>query len=118
MGLHNTKRNLRNCTKSQDARNQRPQEGRSSQYIGVCWHKDEQKWYARIQREGGQRNIGLFDRERQAAKARDGVAVALHGEYAHLNFPRRYRRKLLLAKLKQRLATLWTSLRKATGLGP
>ena len=48
-GLNNLKRNLRPCTPEQNAHNQRPQKGRSSQYRGVCWTKRERKWYSRIQ---------------------------------------------------------------------
>ncbi len=111
-GLNNVPRNLRNCTQSQNARNQRPQQGRSSQYIGVCWHKREQKWWARIRKDGHPYSLGLFDDEVEAAQARDAAAIALFGEFVHLNFPHRHRRKLLLANLKRRLARLGARLRK------
>jgi hypothetical protein len=87
-GLNNVPRNLRNCTQSQNARNQRPQEGRSSRYIGVTWLKQEQKWWARLQKDGRQQSLGLYDDEREAAKVRDAAALAQHGEFASLNFPR------------------------------
>ncbi len=111
-GLNNVPRNLRNCTQSQNARNQRPQQGRSSQYIGVCWHKRERKWSARIRKDGRPYSLGLFDDEVEAAQARDTAAVALHGEFVHLNFPHHHRRKPLLAKFKHRLTQLWAGLRK------
>jgi hypothetical protein len=100
-GLNNTKRNLRSCTKAQNAYNQRPQKGRSSKFKGVCWHKHEQKWYSRIQDHGRQRSLGLFTNERAAAQARDEAARALHGEHAFLNLPPR---PSLLATIKQRLS--------------
>jgi len=99
-GLNNTRRNLRICTKEQNARNQRPQKGRSSQFKGVCWHKGERKWYSRIQNDGRQQSLGLFDDERDAARARDAAALALHGEYASLNLPPK---PSLLAALRHRL---------------
>ena len=86
-GLNNTKRNLRPCNKAQNAHNQRPQQGRSSKYKGVCWAKRERKWYSRIQDQGRQRSLGLFANERDAARARDAAAAALHGEFAFLNLP-------------------------------
>jgi hypothetical protein len=102
-GLNNVKHNIRPCTRSQNARNQRPQQGRSSRYIGVCWSKRERKWYSRIQNNGRQRSLGLFQDERAAARARDAAAIALHGEFAHLNLlPKRS----LLAALKDRLTGL------------
>ena len=88
-GLNNVRRKLRVCTPQQNARNQRPQQGGSSQYIGVCWLRQEQKWWARIQDNGRQRSLGLFDSEREAAKVRDAAAIAQHGEFASLNFPQR-----------------------------
>jgi hypothetical protein len=99
-GLNNVKRNLRPCTKEQNAHNQRPQQGRSSKYKGVCWCKRERKWYSRIQYQGRQRSLGLFRSERAAARARDAAAVALHGQYAFLNLPPQHS---LLAALKHRL---------------
>jgi hypothetical protein len=99
-GLNDVKRNLRPCTPAQNAHNQRPQKGRSSQYRGVCWCKRERKWYSRIQDHGRPRSIGLYADERDAARARDAAALALHGEYAYLNLPPK---PSLLATLKRLL---------------
>jgi len=99
-GLNNTKRNLRPCNKAQNAHNQRPQKGRSSQFKGVCWSKRERKWYSRIQCHGRPRSLGLFKNERDAARARNAAAQALHGEYAYLNLPPK---PSLLTTLKRRL---------------
>jgi hypothetical protein len=107
-GLNNVRRNLRLCTQQQNARNQRPQQGGSSQFIGVCWLKNERKWWARIQKDGRQQSLGLYDDERQAARVRDAAALAQHGEFASLNFPKRSRRNRWIVRIKWRLATLWT----------
>jgi hypothetical protein len=87
-GLNNVPRNLRKCPQSLNACNQRPQEGCSSQYIGVTWLKRERKWWARLQKDGHQQSLGLYDDEVEAAKVRDAAALAQHGEFASLNFPR------------------------------
>jgi len=110
-GLNNVPRNLRNCTQSQNARNQRPHQGGSSRFTGVCWLKRERKWWARIQKDNRQKSLGLFDDERKAAQTRDAAALALHGEFANLNFPRHRRRREWFTRIKQRLSALWDSTR-------
>ena len=104
-GLHNVKRNLRQCTKSQNARNQRPQVGRSSKYAGVGWHKGDGKWYARVNDSGHQHWLGTFTSEREAAKARDEAAKQIFGRFAHLNFPKERRWTNLPARIKEQIAT-------------
>ncbi len=99
-GRNNTKRNLRPCTNAQNACNQRPQQGRSSKFRGVCWNKRERKWYSRIQYQGRQRSLGLYTNERDAARARDAAAQALHGQFAFLNLPPK---RSLLSALKDLL---------------
>jgi len=86
-GLDNRKENLRLCTRSENARNQRPQTGRSSKYKGVCWHKNQKKWLARVYSKGVTYHLGSFNSEIAAAKAYDKKAKELFGEFAHLNFP-------------------------------
>ena len=87
-GWNNTKRNLRLCTRAENARNQRPRKGGSCNYIGVAYHKGDDKYHARVQDHGKQRFVGAFKSPRVAARARDEAALALHGPFAHLNFPR------------------------------
>jgi len=50
-------------------------------------------WRAVVKKEGIKRYSGLFrkDQEELAAHVRDMYALALHGEYARLNFPERFR---------------------------
>merc|ERR1712034_274132 len=42
---------------------------KTSQYKGVCWHRERRKWYVFIRLKGGKKNYGgAFDDELQAAK--------------------------------------------------
>jgi hypothetical protein len=87
-GIYNRRRNMRNCTISQNAHNtNRPvKEGKVSKYIGVF--RRDGKWGARLAYNGKQQHIGMFDTEIEAAMARDRKAIEVVGEYAKLNFPR------------------------------
>ena len=86
-GLDNRQDKLRICTNSQNRCNQIPQKNRSSQFKGVCWHKDNHKWQTQIQIDGHNIYLGIFDSEIEAAKAYDRKAIELFGEYACINFP-------------------------------
>lgn len=86
-GLDNRKSNLRICTGSQNAMNQRPQLGRTSKYKGVYRHKGKNKWIASIGINRKVKSIGSFNTELEAAKAYDNEARKLFGEYARVNFP-------------------------------
>lgn len=86
--------NLRPCTRSQNQMNhgKRKQSAghaakRYSQYRGVHWNEHTGKWRAGVHARGKQFNIGEFDNEVDAAKARDLKASEVHGEFAVLNFP-------------------------------
>ena len=83
-GLDDRKVNLRLCTVQQNCSNSRSRGG-ASQYLGVSRHRD--KWVARMMHNGEDFNLGLFDDEVEAAKARDAKALELQGEFAYLNFP-------------------------------
>ena len=81
---NNRRANLRNCTYSENARNQLPQGG-SSRYKGVCWDNRDKKWRADIQHNGKGIYLGLFTDDLDAAEAYDRAAVKYHGEFACLN---------------------------------
>ncbi len=86
-GLDNRKSNLRLCTKSRNATNQRIRKGGSSRYKGVCWHKRDKKWHARLHHRGKTHHLGSFTNEKDAARAYDKAARKHHKSYATLNFP-------------------------------
>ena len=98
-GLNNSRSNLRVCTNAENARNQRPQKGRSSRYKGVGWHKRNKKWQAQIRFNGGLLHLGLFDSQIVAAVAYDRKAEELFGEFACLNFPQLIEFRFWLKKL-------------------
>ena len=83
-GLNNRRRNLRNCTPRQNACNRAPA-GAGSRFAGV--YPAGQKWGARISHKGKEYPLGLFDDEREAALARDRMALELQGKFAWLNLP-------------------------------
>ena len=89
-GLDNRRANLRICTRRQNAWNhgRRKPENASSEFIGVYRRKeDPDKCYVRVTRDGQATNLGPFEDEVEAAKARDRKVRELHGEFAYLNFP-------------------------------
>lgn len=87
-GLDNRKSNLRAASPAQNSWNKRKQRGRySSIYKGVHRDREKKKWVASIAKNNKAIKIGLFDDERDAARAYDAMAKKLFGEYAYLNFP-------------------------------
>jgi hypothetical protein len=82
-GLDNRRINLRLCTSSQNAANSKKSRNTTSQYKGVCWHKQIKRWVAYIQEDF----LGSFKDEVEAAKEYDRVARQRFGEFAKTNFP-------------------------------
>jgi len=86
-GLDNQRKNLRFCTCSQNQANAKKRVRCSSQYKGVNWNKQHDKWQAYIKVHGKQAYLGYFDDEIAAACAYDKAATERFGEFAHPNFP-------------------------------
>lgn len=80
--LDNRKQNLRLATNTQNGWNSQKAPSRSSQFKGVCWHKQRQRWMARIHVNGQQRHLGLFEIEEDAACAYAAAAKQHFGEFA------------------------------------
>jgi hypothetical protein len=89
-GLNNRRCNLREITPRQNRANAGPRGG-TSLYVGVHRTRNN-KWVSGITCRGKYHRAGTFDDEIEAAKARDRIAWALHGERAYLNFPEDFRR--------------------------
>lgn len=67
-GLHNFKNNLRHVTNRQNCQN-RKNANDSSQYPGIYWHKQREKWCARIWSNGKMNHLGYFKVEINAFNA-------------------------------------------------
>jgi len=84
-GLDNRRSNLRVSTQGQQAMNRRKQAGCSSKYKGVSWQKRARKWESHIGINGGQKYLGYFDNEAEAAATYNVEARELFGRFAKLN---------------------------------
>lgn len=80
--------NLRECNHSQNACNTAIKSNNESGFIGVHFSKWAKKWKVAIRFNNKQYHIGYFVDKIKAAKARDRVAIKMHGEFAVLNFPK------------------------------
>jgi hypothetical protein len=58
----------------------------ASEYRGVWWDQEQQKWAAEIRVDYEKKHIGRFSDETEAAKAYDRAALKLH-DRANTNFP-------------------------------
>jgi hypothetical protein len=85
--LNNTRSNLRLATIAQNCQNRRSLSQSSSEYKGVYWNKDQEKWAAQIQRNKKNYFLGYFKNQTDAAKAYDKKAKQLFRQFAYLNFP-------------------------------
>lgn len=77
------------CQVSRGSRKMRHRSGEecTSQYKGVHWDSNREKWLAQIKKEGRHRHIGRFHSEEEAARAYDREARICFGIHARLNFP-------------------------------
>jgi hypothetical protein len=107
-GLDNRKENLRICTRSQNAMNQKLKSHSVSGYKGVQYIPTHKQKYTSKKTgittvkeyklskpyrayvgdgKGGHIKLGYYATAEEAARVRDKKALELHGEYAYLNFP-------------------------------
>ncbi|MGA2915871.1 MAG: AP2 domain-containing protein [Sedimentisphaerales bacterium] len=85
-GLDNRKANLRISTVAQNNYNSLKgfYKG-ASKYRGVSFDKKTNKWRATIYFENKKIHLGMFDNEKDAARAYDVAATEYHGEFALRN---------------------------------
>jgi chemotaxis response regulator CheB len=84
--LNNTVSNLRWATRQEQRRNTSKQKASaSSQYKGVSWNKDKNKWQSYIKFNGKQNTLGYFKTEEEAALAYNLKATEHFGEFKKLN---------------------------------
>jgi hypothetical protein len=86
-GLDNRRKNLRECTTSQNAANKEVSKKNKTGYKGVSLIRKTGKYIAQIRCNGEKIRLGLYSTPEEAARAYDKAAKEYHGEFAWLNFP-------------------------------
>jgi len=85
-GLDNRKKNLRICTRSQNARNRRGiNKNNESGLLGVSWDSSHNKWKAQIQINNKRTHLGYFDNKEDASKIFNKKSKEIYGDFATLN---------------------------------
>jgi hypothetical protein len=84
-GLDNRRCNLRACSPVENLYGMGKRQGTVSRYKGVAYKKDTKKWFAQIMHHRKHYNLGYYNKEEDAAKRYNEVAVQMFGEYARLN---------------------------------
>lgn len=79
----NRKENIRVCSRSQNAGNQRLSSNNTSGIKGVSWDKKSKKWRASIRFGNKNYHLGFFANKEDAGKAYEKEAVKRHGEFAN-----------------------------------
>ena len=79
--FHNHWDNLREATNGQNQLNVPGRLNKTSEFKGVCWHRNTGKWNAQIRHNGKVRNLGYYTCELEASKAYQEAAKKLHGEF-------------------------------------
>ena len=75
--------NLREATSQQNNFNRKPNSNSTSNYKGVCWHKQRKKWLAQHRYKGKLYYLGLYETEEEAAEAYRKATEHLHKEFAN-----------------------------------
>ena len=83
--LNNLENNLRICTRSQNQQNRGKNKNNSSNFKGVTWHNNNEKWQAQIVINNKKQYLGYFSDKKDAAIAYNNAALQHHGEFAQLN---------------------------------
>ena len=74
--------NLRLVTKQQNHINTAMRSDNSSGVTGVRWHKQRNKWNARIKVDGKERSLGMYENKQDAINARLKAELEVFGEYS------------------------------------
>lgn len=84
---NNRRANLRVADGHQNHHNRSPNKNQVSRYKGVTYTEGRRKpWKTQIGAYGLTYYIGTFESEADAAYMHDCYAIAIHGDYAYLNF--------------------------------
>ena len=82
-GLNNRRKNLRTCSRAENAFNRGARAGNTTGYKGVSWDRDSGRWRAQIMKNGRTYHLGRFDSPEAAHAAYSRAAVEFHGEFAN-----------------------------------
>lgn len=84
--LNNNIDNLRWVSRSENMRNQKKADNKTSNYKGVYYRKDKKKWKACIEVNKIKKDFGYFSTEKEASDARDKYIIDNGlGEFFKLN---------------------------------
>lgn len=83
--LNNQRSNLRFANSSQNKCNRGPRKDCKSGFKGVSWHKQLNKWTARIQTNKKNVYLGVFNDIKDAILAYNDAAIKYHGQFAFIN---------------------------------
>lgn len=94
-GLDNRRSNLRIATHAQNNQNRKMRAGSEVPFKGVCRTGSKKNPYCvRMRIDGKSAYIGSYPTAEEAALTYDRMAIKLHGEFALLNFPNFFSKKL------------------------
>jgi len=82
-GMNNRWDNLREATGSENLYNRSKTIRNTSGFKGV--HLQKNKWAARIQADGVNHWLGVYNTPEEASKAYDRASLKFHGKYAYIN---------------------------------
>lgn len=81
--LNNKLENLRECSRSENARNRSKQSNNTSGVVGVSWHKSKSKWHALCRDKYGKlTHLGYFADLKVAAEVVKAFRLEHHGQFA------------------------------------
>ena len=81
----NRENNLRECSRSENSKNQKMHKDNISGFKGVVWREPRKKFIAQICVDSKIIYLGGFSNKIEAAKAYNNAAIKYHGEFANLN---------------------------------
>lgn len=82
--LNNQRKNLRICTRSENAMNTGISKTNTSGFKGVMWHKRDKAWRAGIKKKGKHIHLGNFKDKEEAIEARRKGEIKYHGRFRRI----------------------------------